>query len=409
MPFKDLLYRLKRPYHWIKTGLLEGLVSQIKYGFPQRKLTIVAITGTDGKTTTSSLTYHLLKSAGYKVGLLSTVGAFIGDEAIDTGFHVTSPQPTDLYAFMSRLVKEGFTHLVLEVTSQGIYQYRTWGIHPEVAGLTNITNEHLDYHLTYDNYVEAKASFLKKAKTVILNESDQSYNKVRKALKQSAAEIDIYSSQEPLPNRFPTTIKSRFPEPYNQMNARLAIKLCQHLGVSNQALLEALPSFPDVPGRKQVLNSKQGIKVVIDFAHTPNAVASILSELRTQMIREDKTGKLIAVFGCAGLRDTTKRPVMGQIGAHLADIVVFTAEDPRTENVWSIIRQMKEGLTSDHDKVVSIADREKAIVFALETIARKGDTVAILGKGHEQSMAYGKVEYPWSDEQVVRTALTVTT
>ena len=409
MTSAEILYRLKRPYHWLKTGLGQGLISQLRYRFPERKLTIIAITGTDGKTTTSSLTYHLLKTAGLKVGLISTVGAFIGEEEIDTGFHVTSPQPQDLYEFMHRLVKAGYTHLVLEVTSQGIYQYRTWGIHPAIAGLTNITPEHLDYHLTYDNYVAAKADFLKEAATVILNESDQSYTKVRRQLRDSNAEIETYSNQDSLPNKFPTVIKTRFPEPYNQMNARLAVKIGQLLEIKAPKLLAGISSFPDVVGRKQILHSRQGVQVIIDFAHTPNALASILSELRTEMIKSHQSGKLIAIYGCAGLRDSIKRPKMGEIGANLADLVVFTAEDPRTENVWAIIRQMKEGLTSDHNKVISIADREQAIRFTLQEIAKKGDLVAILGKGHEQSMCYGKVEYPWSDEKIVREALSITT
>lgn len=409
MALADLIYRLKRPYHWVKTGLAKGLVSQVRYGFPQKKLTIIAITGTDGKTTTSSLVYHLLKIAGFKVGLISTVGAFIGEEKIDTGFHTTSPQPQHLYGFMSRLVAEGYTHLVLEVTSQGLYQYRTWGIHPHIAGLTNITSEHLDYHLTYDNYVAAKSELLKKAQLAIINESDQSYLKVKRHLKNSAATVETYSNQEPLPPKFPTVIKTRFPEAYNQMNARLAVKVGLALEIPAAQLLEGLASFPNVPGRKQVLSSRQGVKVVIDFAHTPNALASILSELRTELIKSSTPGKLIAVYGCAGLRDHIKRPVMGKIGADLADTVVFTAEDPRTEDVWTIIRQMKENLTADHSKVVSIADRAEAITFALRHIAKKGDTVAVLGKGHEQSMCYGKVEYPWSDEAVVRDTINVTT
>ena len=407
MPVATLLYRLKRPFHYFKTGLLDGMVSQVRYGFPGRGITIIAITGTDGKTTTSTLTYHLLKAAGYKVALLSTVGAFIGEEAIDTGFHVTSPQPHDLYAFLAKIKKAGFTHLVMEATSQGIYQYRTWGIKPAVTGLTNITPEHLDYHLTYDNYLEAKAELLRKSKVAFINELDQSFLKVRKALKKSRTEVVNYATTT-LPTRFPTAIKARFPEAYNQLNARLAVSICQQIGANLEQVLAAIPTFPGVPGRKQILKSKQGIQVVIDFAHTPNALASILTELRREMVEQKRSGKLIAVFGCAGLRDRTKRPIMGELGASLADLAVFTGEDPRTENVWSIIRQMKEGVTSDQDKIISIADRGQAIEFALTTLAKKGDTVAILGKGHEQSMCYGKVEYPWSDEGVVQNVLSIT-
>jgi len=406
MRIAEVLYKLKKPWHFLKTGLARGLVSQIRYGFPARKLTIITVTGTDGKTTTAFLVYHLLKTAGIKVALVSTVGAFIGEEQIDTGFHVTSPQPDELHAFMARLRKEGYTHLVLETTSQGIYQYRTWGIYPTIAGLTNITNnEHLDYHITYENYLTSKVDILKKAKTAVINESDESYPKVKKLLKNSQAKVVTFSIANPLPNKVPSAIRERFSEPYNQLNARLAATICEELGIEAGDVITGLATFPSIIGRKQTIMAPQEFKVIIDFAHTPNALVSLLSQLRTELVQSRTGGKLIAIYGCAGLRDTTKRPIMGQIGAELADTVVFTAEDPRTENVWTIIRQMKEGIEHDHSKVVSVADRKEAIAFGLQHLAGKGDIVAVLGKGHEKSICYGKVEYPWSDYQAVKDAL----
>jgi len=157
MALKLIVYKLKRLWHFFKTGLLQGLSAQLRYRFPERKLKILSITGTDGKTTSNTLLYHLLKSAGKKVGLLTTVAAYIGEEKIDTGFHVTAPQPKDLYKFMRRLVNEGYEYLILETTSHGLYQYRPWAIKPQVAGLTNITHEHLDYHKTLREYIKAKA------------------------------------------------------------------------------------------------------------------------------------------------------------------------------------------------------------------------------------------------------------
>src|SRR5260221_28136 len=167
--FDQLLYQLKRPFHLLKTGLLKGFPAQVKYKFPARKLKIIAITGTDGKTTSSTLLYHVLQKAGKKVALLSTVAAYIGNEEIDTGFHVTTPDPKALQGFLRKMVDEEYEYLVLEATSHGMYQYRLWGIQPMLAGVTNITREHLDYHVTYDLYLQAKVELLKKAKVAVIN------------------------------------------------------------------------------------------------------------------------------------------------------------------------------------------------------------------------------------------------
>jgi len=263
----------------------------------------------------------------------------------------------------------------------------------------------LDYHITYENYLTSKVDILKKAKTAVINESDESYPKVKKLLKNSQTKVVTFSIANPLPNKVPSAIRERFSEPYNQLNARLAATICEELGIEAGDVITGLTTFPSIIGRKQTIMAPQEFKVIIDFAHTPNALVSLLSQLRTELVQSRTGGKLIAIYGCAGLRDTTKRPIMGQIGAELADTVVFTAEDPRTENVWTIIRQMKEGIEHDHSKVVSVADRKEAIAFGLQHLAGKGDIVAVLGKGHEKSICYGKVEYPWSDYQAVKDAL----
>lgn len=400
----DILYSLKRPYHFVKTGLLKGVVSELKYGYPSKELHVSVITGTDGKTTSSTLLYHILKSAGFEVGLLSTVAAYKGTEEIDTGFHVTSPQPGDVQQFMRQLVDDGYTHLVLEVTSHGSFQYRTWGIRPQLAGVTNVANEHLDYHLNYDNYLAAKADVLKQAPTVVLNEEDQSYLKIRNHLGPDHTIIP-YSSETKLPGKVVTAINARFPESYNQMNARMVYAMATTMGVSDADFVTALQSFPGIPGRMEEIPTRKQFTTIVDFAHTPQGLKAALQALQAQRKQEKKKGRIIAVFGCAGLRDFNKRPVMGQIAAELADIAIFTAEDPRTENVWSIIRQMKEQLTDNHNKIISIADRKEAISFAINEIAKPGDIIGIFGKGHEKSMCYGTTEYPWSDQQAVRDIL----
>lgn len=407
---RDLVYKLKRPYHFIKTGLLRGLKARIKYNFPDKKLKIIAITGTDGKTTSSTLLYDVLKSSGKKVALVSTVGAYIGEKKIETGFHVTSPSPDQLFAFMSQMLDQEIEYLVLEFTSQGAYQSRLFGIKPLIAGVTNIDQDHFDYHLNYQNYLEAKAIGLKKARTVVLNEDDQSYYRLRRLFPSSQYKVLEYSQEIKLANKIEKAIKDRFLEVFNQNNARLVSTIALELGLEPEQIAQAISKFKGVEGRMQIIPNQKGLKIVVDFAHTPQGLRSALTALRLMMkkdARANKTagGRLIAVYGCAGLRDAAKRPIMGEIGVELADLLVFTAEDPRTEDVWSIIRQMKESLQSGHNKISSIPDRQEAINFAIQKLAKKGDTVAIFGKGPEKSMCYGTTEIPWSDEGAVKKAL----
>lgn len=396
--FKELIYHLKRPGHFIKTGLLVGLAAQLKYKFPARQLKIICITGTDGKTTSSTLLYTVLKQAGKKVALLSTVAAYIGDQEIDTGFHVTTPDPAQLQKFMRQMVDDGYEYLILEATSHGIYQYRLWGVTPFLVGVTNITMEHLDYHVTYDLYVEAKMMLAQKAKIVVANADDElSIAKIRKAIKDSHAKLITYSAQDEIPKVISGALATRFHQTYNRMNGRLVYTIAKQLEIDDKDVKLAIQKFTGVPGRMEVAGERKGIKVIVDFAHTPNALREVLTNIRAEMKAEKRRGKLIAVFGAAGLRDWKKRPAMGKFAAEIADYAVFTAEDPRTEDVWAIIRQMKQNLGTYYDKVVSVADRRQAIEFALKKLAKPGDVVGIFGKGHEKSMCYGTTEYPWSD------------
>ena len=301
------------------------------------------------------------------------------------------------------MVNQGYEYLVLETTSHGLYQYRNWGIKPLIAGLTNIAQEHLDYHLNYENYVDAKVLLLKQAQIAIINADDSSFNRVKKKLRYR--HLLEYSQEMPVPSVIEKALKQRFTEDYNRMNAKLAFTVGQQLGLSHEDMAAAFLSFPGVAGRMQWLTTGKNFDVVIDFAHTPQALRGALIALRQQMKPRKLDGRLIAVFGCASQRDTFKRPVMTAIAVELADLVILTAEDPRNEDVWSIIRQMKEQLTTGHSKIISIADRGQAIEFALKELAGKGDLVGIFGKGHEKTMCYGNQEVPWSDLQAATDAL----
>lgn len=398
----QVLYYLKHPWHWVRTGLGEGVPAMIRNRFPQRHLKIITITGTDGKTTSSSLLYHVLKESGKKVGLISTVAAYLGEEQIDTGFHVTAPGPKQLYRFMRLMVNQGYEYLVLETTSHGIYQFRTWGITPLIAGLTNIAHEHLDYHLTYEKYVEAKVALLKKARISIINDDDQSAPRVKRLLRSSGTTVLEYSQSERLPKVIRDAMLLKFPEPYNQSNVRLVTKIAQNLHLTPEEIATALKTFPSVPGRMERITNRRRLDIVVDFAHTPQGLEAALRTLKRQL---PEGRKLIAIFGCASQRDRGKRPIMTQIAVQLADYVILTAEDPRYEDIWSIFREMKEQLTKGHRKLLSIPDRRQAIEFALLQLAKPGDIIGIFGKGHEKSMNIGGVELPWSDQEVVRETL----
>lgn len=401
--WRHLVYKLKRPYHLVKTGWGRGLVGQVQFQFPAQHLKIIAVTGTDGKTTSATLIYHLLKTAGFKVGLISTVAAYINDGEIETGLHVTSPDPYQLHRILRRMVDQGVEYAVLEVTSHGAYQYRSWGIRPQLTGLTNINHEHLDYHLDLDHYLHAKTLLLNQSQQVILNADDDQYQAVRAALKHQTDKISTYEHIQQLPTKVAQAIKHRFPEAYNRQNARLAYQVAQILKINQPDLIKAFQTFPQIPGRMQEVKAGQPFRVVVDFAHTPQALKAALTALKEQLTAQK--GRLIAVYGSAGLRDHHKRPLMGEVGAEIADLVIFTAEDPRTEDVWSIIRQLKENLSQNLHKVLSVADREKALRFALKQLAKKGDIVAVLGKGHEQSMCYDHTEHPWNDADMIETII----
>lgn len=404
--FKQLIYRAKKTQHFFKTFLFQALPATIQNGFPANKLKIIAITGTDGKTTSSTLAYHVLHAAGKKVALISTVAAYIGDEAIDTGFHVTTPEPRQLQELLKKIVDKGFEYVVLETTSHGIYQYRTWGVKPFITGLTNITlNEALDYHFSYDNYVKAKVAKLAQGETIVINGDDkQSFEKVSQLLSEKGKHFLTYSTKNTNPKEVWSAIMKRFPEPYNHSNSLLVWTIAEQLGVTEDQFADAIETFEGVPGRMQQVKNNLGLNIIVDFAHTPNALYQALTSLKKDL----KSGnKLISVFGCAGLRDPRKRYDMGKVSAEQADYSVFTAEDPRTEDIWTIFRQMTETLTAHHNRIHTIPDRQIAIDFALHTLAKKGDTVVICGKGHEQSLAYGNTEYLWNDIEGVERSLTV--
>lgn len=382
---------LKNFYH-----LGNAFLATQKYHHPSNKLKIIAVTGTDGKTTTSTLTYHLLQSAGLRVALISTVAAYIDDQEIETGLHVTSPDPWALQRLLVQIYRKGIKLVVLEVTSHGIDQHRLFGVNPDIAILTNITHEHLDYHKTMDNYIKTKVSLLNRAGLAMINPKLENIEHIKSFLTNQNSKNYTLTK---LPQPISQAIITKFPQRYNQFNAAAAATVAKLQGVSTEKIVKGINSFTSIPGRLQPIPNQSGIIAYVDFAHTPNALLESLSYLQTQT-----RGKLIAVYGAAGLRDREKRPKMGNIGARIADEVILTAEDPRTEPINTILRQMLDGVTTNHAHVHTVPDRQQAINFAVK-LAQPGDIVGVFGKGHEKSMCYGTVETPWSDTQALTQAL----
>lgn len=372
-------------YHFPK-----AVLANIVYGFPTKKLKVIGITGTDGKTTTTNMIYRILKDSGEKVSMISTINAVIGGKVYDTGFHVTSPDPFTIQKFARDAAIAGDDYLVLEVTSHAIDQYRTWGINFEVVVITNITREHLDYHNTFENYLKTKLSFLKNAKYAVVNENIKGDKIITFGLNNG----DF--------NQKDLKLKIGIPGDYNIENGLAAVAVAAILGIDPKDAALSLESFVHIAGRMEEVKNNLGLKIIVDFAHTPNGLEQVLKTLK-----HENTGKLIAVFGAASKRDVTKRPLLGEVAGKYADWIILTAEDPRGENVDSICKQIGQGIEKSGKKLNKdywiIGDRKQAIKFALKGLTKKGDVVGIFGKGHEISMNLdGKKEIPWSDIEEVK-------
>ncbi len=417
---------------WAVVSDARGALAHIAaawYGHPSRQMQVVGVTGTDGKTTTSTLIHAALSAAGQKVALITTVQAQFGEEAWDTGLHTTTPDAPDLQRLLREVRDRGAEAVVLEVTSHGLAQRRVDGTDFDVAVLTNVTSEHLDYHGTWEEYRAAKGrlfQLLSRAarkprvpKVAILNRDDPSYGYFRAFAADAhwsygfAPEADVralevvagregvrFVAETPLGE---VEVRSPLPGRFNVWNLLAALTVALALGIPLEDARRGLEAVQGVPGRMERVDLGQPFDVVVDFAHTPNALERALETARALA-----RGRVVVVFGCAGLRDREKRPRMGAVAARLADLVVLTAEDPRTESLEAILEAIAAGCREvggrEGETFWRVPDRAEAIRLAVG-LARPGDLVLIAGKGHERSMCFGTVEVPWSDHEAARAAL----
>jgi len=400
-------------------------------GFPSSQLTLVGVTGTDGKTTTVNLIASILSASGARPGMISTVNARIGRMEIDTGLHVTTPDPPETQGYLARMVADGSTHAVLEVTSQGLAQHRVTGCDFDVAVLTNITHEHIDAHGSFQAYRKAKARLFEGLartrrkpgvpKIAILNQDDDSFELLSPIPADRhiayglgpGADVTAHGIRlGPESTEFTMStpvgeigIRANLVGAFNVSNILAAAAASIGMGVSLPAIRSGVASLQGVPGRLERIDEGQDFIAIVDFAHTPNGLHAALETARGMVT---PAGRVVVVFGSAGLRDPQKRELMGRMAGDLADLVIVTAEDPRTECLNSIMEACLAGAVGqgkrEGEDVWCMADRGQAIHAACR-MARAGDVVIVCGKGHEQSMCFGTIEYPWDDRQALRFAL----
>lgn len=380
--------------------------------YPTAHMKLIGVTGTNGKTTTTNIIYNILKNAGHRVGLIGTIETKYGDKRI--GSKNTTPDIIDLQYLLYDMYQAGTEYVVMEVSSHALALERTAGCFFDAAVLTNITQDHLDFHQTFDNYVQAKALLFANLNSsgklntlAVINKDDPSAEYIAKVSTADTAlayAIESEAQVRPLEYRLhldAMTLIMATPQGelschvattglFNVYNIMAATAVTIHLGVALKTIKETLDNFHPVDGRFELVKAGQDFSVIVDYAHTPDGLENVL-----KTARQIATGRVIAVFGCGGNRDKTKRPIMAGIAEELADIVVITSDNPRKEDPLQIIADVEAGIRHrDKTNYITVADRATAIEYAIKK-ARKDDVVLIAGKGHEtyQILNTGTIDF----------------
>ena len=389
-----------------------GFVATQFFGDPSRKLKLVGVTGTNGKTTIATLLYNMFRKFGHKCGLLSTVCNYIVDEAIPADH--TTPDPIELNRLLARMVEAGCDYAFMECSSHAIAQKRIGGLKFAGGLFTNLTRDHLDYHKTVENYRDAKKAFfdgLDKDAFAITNADDKNGLYM---VQNTKAQVKTYSIRS-MADFKARIIECHFEGMYLDINGKeVGVQFIGKFNVSNllavygaaimlgkkpEDILVILSTLKSVSGRLEPIRSPEGYTAVVDYAHTPDALENVLNTINEVL---NGKGKVITVCGAGGNRDKGKRPIMAQTAAKLSDKVIITSDNPRFEEPQDIIKDMLAGLDSKlKKKVVSIVDRKEAIRTAC-MMAEKGDVILIAGKGHEDYQEIKGVKHHFDDKEVVR-------
>lgn len=361
------------------------------FGEPAKDLKLLGVTGTNGKTSVTYMLKQIIEKAGYKVGLIGTIQNMIGDEIIAT--HNTTPNAYELNSLFALMKAKGCTYVIMEVSSHALDQCRVYRLDFEAAMFTNLTQDHLDYHITMENYLNAKKKLFKMCRTAIINSDDSYAQKIMegldcKVVTYSTGNDSTYSAKGI--NYHPTGVDYEFVSDtaiehikvgtggrFTVYNSLCAVSCAVEIGIPLGTAASALAEMRGVKGRAEVVPTGRDFTVIIDYAHTPDGLKNILSTFR-----ECKKNRLIVVFGCGGDRDKTKRPIMGNIAVHFADFAVVTSDNPRTEEPGAIIKDILEGMKGCATPYKVIENRIEAIKYAI-SIALPDDIVVLAGKGHE--------------------------
>ena len=402
------------PGPWLTTPdsrLALALVSANWFGRPGDGMILAAVTGTNGKTTTTNLLKELLeRTAGAKVGLIGTNRNMIGSRELPA--HRTTPESYELQSLLRRMADEGCTHVVLEASSHALAQRRTAGLTFDAAVFTNLTQDHLDYHRTMEEYRAAKGLIFRQCKTAVLNLDDEAgrwyreqvdcpvftYSENRTEADLSAKNIRLFPGHvefEALTLGNLARVRLPIPGGFSIYNALAALSAGLCLGLDLEQMANAMPAVHGVKGRVEVVPVPRAYTVIIDYAHSPNALENILTTAR-----DFTANRLICLFGCGGDRDKTKRSIMGAIAGELADLVVVTSDNPRTEDPQAIIDDILSGMESSDAELHVEPDRPSAIGWALDQ-GRPGDVIVLAGKGHETYQEIGSVRHHLDEREVI--------
>ena len=385
-----------------------GSISAWLYGHPFKSLKAIGITGTNGKTTTANLVKQIWQLNSIKSGLIGTLGVEIADEKLESTR--TTPEADDLQAIAAAMVEQGCKNLAMEVSSHAIDQGRIKGAKYEVVAFSNLTQDHLDYHLSMENYFQAKANLFASeyAKAAVINIDDSYGKKLLKQVKIPVVTVsrkdstaDWYLAKAEIKNGlYQVEIKSKSGESlsenfallgdYNLDNLLLAVAIVNSAGLSLDKIASTISKLQSVPGRLESVNAGQKFTALVDYAHTPDAVERVIATVKSVT-----HGKIIGVLGCGGDRDASKRSVMGQALFNGCDLAIFTSDNPRSESAEAILKQMTAGIDLGKKGFVEI-DRKSAIDLAVKN-AQSGDVVLLMGKGHESGQEVNSVVTPFDD------------